>query len=373
MLQTEVTDAELVRALAEGDDGGRAFAELHTRHVDAVRAVCTNQLRATPDSVEDLVQETFLRLLAHAATIRQPDKVVRWLRRTARFACHDHRERAHHRREAPGPLPAEAAESLDFTDLLAEADRVDRLLQRMDRRHATVLRAHYLHGHDVAEIAHGLGMNAGAVRTALYRARQEGRRLLDSGRALLPVPVVEWLGRVADVVRTTGSLPGLMAAAVPIIAATVLVPTIGGDGPARFPVAPSQAEVTGAAAEAVDAAGAGALPQVPAADGEDTPPGDPGTAVDHGPGTGHADGAAAGGPVPQPMHDEVHVPVANARLTPGDPNTPNETEVIIEHEATGEVFALGEGGEDPDPLFEALCTVADASAADPVRCAHPGG
>lgn len=355
-MQTEVMDADLVKAITDGDDGGRAFAELHRRYVADVRAVCANQLRADPDSVDDLVQETFLRLLANAHTIRRPDQVVRWLRRTARFACHDHRDRAHHRREAPGKLPVVVTDGLDFTNLHAEADRVDRLLRGMDRRHATVLRDHYLHGHGVADIAHRMGMNVGAVRTMLYRARQEGRRLIDSGKALVPMPVVEWANRLTQVIRDIPAVPSVMAVVAPVIAVTVLLSP--GDQPGgRAHVNRDTATMVEAHADGQPPTAGPAPAAPPMASPESTIAPVP-TAPSPVQAPDQPQGPVPEGPIREAYTPEVTIPGTNTGISNSSPEPPDH-ELTIHGGPLGDSGVAAGGEEIFLPAFEAACLVDD--------------
>ena len=350
------TDAELLRAAATSEDHGTAIAELHRRYADDVRAVCTNQLRRDPASIDDLVQETFLRLLIHAHTIHDPDRLIRWLRRTARHACHDHRRRAHHHREHPTTdHPLTHVE--DFTDLLADRDRVQRLLTHMDQRHAHVLTAHYLHGLSITDIATRMRLTPGAVRTLLYRARQEGRRLIQTGKALLPLPVLEWAERLTHVVRTGPALPGVLAALAPVIAATVLVPTLlaptegGGAGSPIGPATVRSALVADPVQPPVGAAG----PAATAAHG----PALPGSTIDARPegGASAADPAPPAGAAAPPEID-----LGVVRAGPGvEEEGPGHREIYTEMPG-----GLGGGptvaGDIPagEQVFGAACTADEA-------------
>ena len=360
----DASDAELLRAAATQEHHGTAIAELHRRYADDVRAVCTNQLRRDPASIDDLVQETFLRLLIHAHTIHDPDRLIRWLRRTARHACHDHRRRAHHHREHPTTdHPLTHVE--DFTDLLADRDRVQRLLTHMDQRHAHVLTAHYLHGLSITDIATRMRLTPGAVRTLLYRARQEGRRLIQTGKALLPLPLAGWLGRLGSGVKAGSTIPATMAALAPVIAATILVPALL--SPTDAPGPTRTAPATGLAH-----AGATATTSSPAT-GQADPLGIPPAPTGIGAAAGPA-GAPGDGPQSPPPPNGLQAPAPDVDLGVAGlerrPREPLEREVDIVTPDGTVLFGLGTDGMGLDPAFDAACTV--DPLLDAVECSGTG-
>lgn len=349
----EADDAALVTALAQGSHAGVAFGLLYARHADAVRAVCNSQLRTDRGSVEDLVQETFVRLLRHAAGIREPGQVLAWLRRTARRACADHRDRAYQRREQVTDLNEDRLQTGDFTDLLVHADRVERLLAQMDRREAGVLRAHYIDGLPVAEIAGTLGISVGATKTQLYRARQQGRRLLEAGRSMIPMPLLNLISTSRQIIKTAPAAPSIAAAAlIPVIAAALMVP---GPDDGRRSGASATHEV-GAHAERgrprdAYAETSGTVPdrrvdtRVSAAE---VPP---------------SAGAAPKPPVtsggyekPTSPTREVDLPVVGQVQTYEEPETPPDRHLVIAPGPTGELVGLRSHDEPADHvIFDAAC------------------
>lgn len=84
MAATGATDAELVALAATGDQ--YAWDELVGRHGKRVWAVARAHRLSTADG-EDVFQVTFLRLVTHLHTIRDPSRVGAWLATTARHEC----------------------------------------------------------------------------------------------------------------------------------------------------------------------------------------------------------------------------------------------------------------------------------------------
>jgi RNA polymerase sigma factor (sigma-70 family) len=73
--------AELLHAASNGDPA--AWEELVARHTGMVRAVVA-EFRLQESDAADVVQNTWLRLLVRAGTVRDPEKLGAWLATTAR-------------------------------------------------------------------------------------------------------------------------------------------------------------------------------------------------------------------------------------------------------------------------------------------------
>ena len=70
------TDAELVRAVLEGDRG--AFAQIYDKYSDRLYDFCVGMLRDR-DGAADCVQDAFCVAASHLAQLREPDKLRPWL------------------------------------------------------------------------------------------------------------------------------------------------------------------------------------------------------------------------------------------------------------------------------------------------------
>ena len=129
--ETAPSDAELIRAHAEGDQ--RAFAELVRRHRDRLWAVA---LRTTGDREEaaDAVQDALLNAHRNAARFRGESAVTTWLHRIVVNACLDRmrRRQAHPTVPLPdgsrsdddrpsGPEPAAPAPDQDTVLVVRDA------------------------------------------------------------------------------------------------------------------------------------------------------------------------------------------------------------------------------------------------------------
>jgi RNA polymerase sigma-70 factor (ECF subfamily) len=146
-------------------------------HGDALRAYLTGFTRDRA-AAEDLVQETFLRLLTETAAGRHPAHLRAWLFRVAaNLATSRARRQGVATRRAPelahrGVAPSPEDELLDREAALALAGRLAGLPDPV--RVALILAAHGFTG---AEIGRRIGRSALATRSLLCRHR--GRLRLD--------------------------------------------------------------------------------------------------------------------------------------------------------------------------------------------------
>jgi len=79
-----VTTAELVQAAADGD--GQAWEELVRRYNGMLHTIARSY-GLEPSARGDVVQTTWLRLVEHLGTVREPAAVGTWLATTARRQC----------------------------------------------------------------------------------------------------------------------------------------------------------------------------------------------------------------------------------------------------------------------------------------------
>lgn len=134
-----------------------------------------------PDVAEDLLQDTFIRLVREARAGRMPEQVRPWLYRTAANAAIDRGRRgASLARLLPRLLDRSEPDPPEHAYLRSERDAaLHAALGRLpaDRRAALLLAARGFSGHEVADL---LGRTEGATRTLLCRARLEMRGILET-------------------------------------------------------------------------------------------------------------------------------------------------------------------------------------------------
>lgn len=167
----------LVERAAAGDS--HAFAELHGRYRPVVTSVVRAELhRGRPTEVDDVAQDVFTSAWLRLDTLRDPARFRPWLLQIARRSVIDHarRERrrpalAHdddaHLAVAPA-VDAGPADQAVGRDL---GDRVQRALDQLSVRDATVLTLSVQLGFGTTEIAEAIGVSPGTAKVALHRAR----------------------------------------------------------------------------------------------------------------------------------------------------------------------------------------------------------
>jgi RNA polymerase sigma-70 factor (ECF subfamily) len=171
----ELGDEALV-TLAQHDRA--AFAHLYRRYAPAIYCYCDRAL-GDQTAAEEVTQTVFLRALTALPSCRDRHAFRPWLFAIAHNAIADAR------RARRLLVPLEGA--LDVPDSAASPEEL--ALAGVERREITALLAHLqdqeraiielrLAGLRSKEIAHALGRNEGAVRTAQYRAVQHLRALL---------------------------------------------------------------------------------------------------------------------------------------------------------------------------------------------------
>jgi RNA polymerase sigma-70 factor (ECF subfamily) len=170
----DVTDAALLRAVADGDSA--AMAALYDRHAGWLHTRLTRRC-ADPEVVREVLQDTFVAVWRSAATHRGAE-AGGWLWTIAARRLVDARrvqERAE-RVEYAAPVPAPSAEDrvlagLEYGDVGTALDRISPELRE-------VLRATVVDGLTTRETARLLGIPEGTVKTRARRARAELRAAL---------------------------------------------------------------------------------------------------------------------------------------------------------------------------------------------------
>jgi RNA polymerase sigma factor (sigma-70 family) len=156
------------------------LTELYLQYRSEILAFLIPMTR-DPEIAEDVLQETFIRLIREARAGRMPDNVRAWLYRVAaNFAISRGRRVATWLRLVPRLLdrdepPRPEAEFLQHerdAELHAALGRL-----RSDERAALLLAAQGFNGH---EIATAIGRSEPATRTLLYRSRIDLRRLAEA-------------------------------------------------------------------------------------------------------------------------------------------------------------------------------------------------
>jgi RNA polymerase sigma-70 factor (ECF subfamily) len=178
---SSVSERDLVERCRQGDEG--AFRELVDKYKDLVFALIARTVQDR-SRAEDLSQEVFLRIHRGLPYFRGEARLSTWIYRIVANVCAQ--EHA---------APARSTLSLDdertsnrvttgshdprFGDLEVR-DRLEKAIARLPANYRLLIAAHYLDGVRYEDLAEALQLPLGTVKTQLYRAKQQLRRLLET-------------------------------------------------------------------------------------------------------------------------------------------------------------------------------------------------
>ena len=159
------------------------FWEIYDRYYSRVHGYATSMLR-DPTASDDVVQETFMRVQANYQDLRDPAKLSSWIFRVAHNLCMDQLRARRAARIDPAADPDEAG--------ACEAASVQRELERRQMSACVRAKIDTLPEHhravillfDIMELSHQeiadiLGIEVGAVKVRLHRARKRLREVLE--------------------------------------------------------------------------------------------------------------------------------------------------------------------------------------------------
>ena len=144
---------------------GKEIAEIYNRQVDTVYRICYSFMKNTHDT-EDMVQETFLRLMSSGIVFQSESHEKAWLIVTASNLCKDTLKKWWRKTEdITDP-------SLGLHQPPFEVDCVLEAILKLPKDQKTVVYMYYYEGYSTADIARYLGCPHATVRSRLSRARK---------------------------------------------------------------------------------------------------------------------------------------------------------------------------------------------------------
>jgi len=171
------TDGDLVATTLQGNPD--AFATLVERYDRAVYHLAYRTLRDVEEA-RDATQEAFFKAFRSLRTFKPGAKFSTWIFAIAYHACCDrlNRQKRYASDEMPdfadaAPGPEQQAVALD------EAGRLRAAIDALPEKYRTVVTLFHLQGRQYEEIASVLNLPLGTVKTHLFRAKEQLRRLLD--------------------------------------------------------------------------------------------------------------------------------------------------------------------------------------------------
>lgn len=141
------------------------FLQIYDRQVDTVYRVCYSFMKNKPDT-EDMVQETFLRLLSKGKRFENQRHETAWLIVTASNLCKDALKNWWRRNENID----------DFPDLAGDEKQEDTVLEailQLPEEHKDAVYLYYYEGYSTTEIARYSGCPESTVRSRLMRAKKK--------------------------------------------------------------------------------------------------------------------------------------------------------------------------------------------------------
>jgi RNA polymerase sigma-70 factor (ECF subfamily) len=174
----DVHERELVERCRSGDE--RAFQELVDRYKDLVFALIARTVQDR-SRAEDLAQDVFLRIHRGLPYFRGEARLSTWIYRIVANAVIQDYGRAPKTASLDDERQARTAAAADrqFTDFEVR-DRLEKAIARLPSNYRLLIAAHYLRGVQYEELAEALQLPLGTVKTQLYRAKQQLRRLLET-------------------------------------------------------------------------------------------------------------------------------------------------------------------------------------------------
>lgn len=188
---------ELVRLAQTGDE--EALAELY-RHHEPQAFKTAYLMLGSRHLAEDVVQETFIRVIRKIATLREPTRFKPWLLQTltnaARSTYRKHLWRQWlpldlYRHDKPDRSSPSAQERLETAEELGELRDA---IRQLKPEHRMPIVLHYYNGLSEEAVAEILECPIGTVKSRMHRARQQLNRLilggpdnLDKGSATKPL------------------------------------------------------------------------------------------------------------------------------------------------------------------------------------------
>jgi RNA polymerase sigma-70 factor (ECF subfamily) len=172
------TDARLIAKTLEGSE--KAFRRLVDRHHPLVYSVVRGVL-GDRDDVDDVVQEVLIKMYRGLSTFRGDARLDTWLYRIARNEAINAARRAQ-----PPSQPVEetvvespAGERPDAQYDRSETRReLEGYLSQLDEEYRVVLELRYLGEKSYAEIGEAMELPIGTVKSYIYRAKAELKRVM---------------------------------------------------------------------------------------------------------------------------------------------------------------------------------------------------
>lgn len=184
-------EAAWVERAKQGDQ--TAFEAIFQRYERQIYSFIYRMM-GDPDDAYDLTQDCFIKAFKALARTSDDLNVSAWLHRIASNACLDVLRRRQRLRWLPWEAPKHdhllLSTPVDDPERSAISQEtraaVQQVLNRMSHRHRTALILREYEGLSCEEIGQVMGLSRSAVKSMLFRAREEFRRVYASVEDVLP-------------------------------------------------------------------------------------------------------------------------------------------------------------------------------------------
>ncbi len=160
-----------------------AFGTLVERYDRAVYHLAYRTLR-DQEEARDVAQEAFFKAYRSLRTFKPGAKFSTWIFAIAYHACCDRLSRRRRYSNEELPERADSAAGPE-TEAIAsdEAQRLRKAIAALPEKYRAVITLYHLQGRQYDEIAQVLGMPMGTVKTHLFRAKEQLRKILNAETA----------------------------------------------------------------------------------------------------------------------------------------------------------------------------------------------
>ena len=127
-----------------------------------------------PHAVDDILQDTYLRLHTHLASVREPERLTSWVYQVTRNAIIDHYRRGQRRpaaAELPDDLPQPDEPADDAERQLASS--LSAMVSCLPEKYREALVLTELHGLKQQVVADRLGLSLSGAKSRVQRAREQ--------------------------------------------------------------------------------------------------------------------------------------------------------------------------------------------------------
>ncbi|MFC5531615.1 RNA polymerase sigma factor [Cohnella yongneupensis] len=170
--------ADLVRQIKAGDPESTAFTELMNLYYNSLFSLAHRMLKNRQEC-EDMIQETFIRVLLHIDKYDPSKKFTTWIHQITKNLCLDlmRRKKARPQQlttDAEYPHPQAAIRSPEEECLEREqADEFRELLSGLRAKDREILYNRYMDDLSLTEISQLTKLPEGTIKSRLSRARQQ--------------------------------------------------------------------------------------------------------------------------------------------------------------------------------------------------------